>query len=55
MNDRDKELMAVYQVPGQQASQSSLEELNQDPGENEPGPTRSVGQADHPVDGGDTG
>jgi hypothetical protein len=68
MNDRDKELMAVDQVPGQQASQSSLDELNQDPGdgtnapgrgdvagENEPSPTRAVGQSDHPVDGGDTG
>jgi hypothetical protein len=68
MNDRDKELMAVDQVPGQQASQSSLDELNQDPGdgtnapgrgdvagENEPSPTGAVGQADHPVGGGDTG
>jgi hypothetical protein len=67
MTDRDEDLTAVDQVPGQQASQSSLDELNQDPddtnapgrgdvaGENEPSPTGTVGQSDHSVDGGDTG
>jgi hypothetical protein len=66
MTDRDDELMAVDQVPGQQASQSSLDELNQDAGdstnapgsgdvagENEPSPTGAVGQSDHPVSGKD--
>jgi hypothetical protein len=67
MIDRDEELAAVDQVPGQQASQSSLDELNQDPndtnapgrgdvaGENEPSATGTVGQSDHPVGGNDTG
>jgi hypothetical protein len=67
MTEPDEDLTAVDQVPGQQASQSSLDELNQDPadtnapgrgdvaGENEPSPTGTVGQSDHSVGGGDTG
>jgi hypothetical protein len=30
VKDRDKELMAIDQVPGQQASQGSVEERNQE-------------------------